>query len=77
MEKINNFFTDKGSVSVKVRNSLKLKQIPLIKNALEKGYSSVMLGNDGAYYIPVGEANGSVIYARLELTISVKNPKAE
>jgi hypothetical protein len=72
---LNGFFTDKGSVSVKVRNNAKLDMIPLVKKALDGEFDSVMIGTDGAYYISLGEVNGKSIYARLELTISVKTPE--
>lgn len=72
---LNGFFTDKGSVSVKVRNNAKLDMIPLVKKALDSNFESVLIGNDGAYYIAIGEANGKFVYARLELTISVKEPQ--
>jgi hypothetical protein len=72
---LNGFFTDKGSVSVKVRNNIKLDMIPMVKKALDKDFDSVLMGTDGAYYISLGEVNGKFIYARLELTISVKTPE--
>ena len=78
MEKLNltNFFTDKGSVSVKVRNMVKLDMIPIIRKALVSGgIEQVLMGTDGAYYLPLGIVDGKNIYARLELTISVKTPE--
>jgi hypothetical protein len=71
---ISGFFTDKGNVSVKVRNELKTKQLAEIKNSLGITYSNVILGKDNAYYIEIGNSNGVEIYARLELTISTKSP---
>jgi hypothetical protein len=71
---ISGFFTDKGNVSVKVRNELKTKQLTEIKNSLAITYSNIILGKDNAYYIEIGNSNGVSIYARLELTISTKSP---
>jgi hypothetical protein len=48
-----------------------------VKGKLSIGYEKVILGKDGAYYIQIGEANKTPIYARLELTISVKSPQSE
>jgi len=72
---INGFFTDKGNVSVKVRNALKLETLTQIQKSLSISYPNVVLGNDNAYYIEIGNSNGNPIYARLELTISTKSPK--
>lgn len=71
---ISGFFTDKGNVSVKVRNELKTKQLTEIKKSLAITYPNVILGKDNAYYIEIGNSNGVEIYARLELTISTKSP---
>jgi hypothetical protein len=68
------FFTDKGNVSVKVRNALKVEMLKEVKSKLHIVYENVMLGKDNAYYIEIGNANGTPIYARLELTISTKSP---
>jgi hypothetical protein len=46
-----------------------------IRKALEISYKDILMGTDGAYYIPIAEAGNTPIYARLELTISVKEPK--
>lgn len=77
MKKIIGFFTEKGSVSVKVRNSLKADMLKEIKGKLSIGYEKVILGKDGSYYIQIGDANGTPVYARLELTISIKSPDIE
>jgi hypothetical protein len=71
---ISGFFTDKGNVSVKVRNELKTKQLAEIKSSLGISYPNVVIGKDNAYYIEIGNSNGVSIYARLELTISTKSP---
>jgi hypothetical protein len=71
---ISGFFTETGNVSVKVRNSLKVDMLKEIKSKLVIVYDNVVLGKDNAYYIQIGEANGTPIYARLELTISTKSP---
>lgn len=77
VKNISGFFTDTGNVSVKVRNSLKAEMLKEVKGKLSIGYEKVILGKDGAYYIQIGEANKTPIYARLELTISVKSPQSE
>lgn len=74
MKKIQNFFTEKGNVSVKVRNGLKTEMLTEIKKALSVSYKDIVVGKDGAYYIPVAQAGTTTVYARLELTISVKEP---
>ena len=71
---IQGFYTDKGNVSVKTRNALKTTQLAEIKKSLAITYPNVVLGKDNAYYIEIGNANGNPVYARLELTISVKSP---
>jgi len=71
---ISGFFTETGNVSVKVRNSLKVDMLKEIKSKLVIVYDNVVIGKDNAYYIQIGEANGTPIYARLELTISTKSP---
>ena len=71
---INGFFTEKGNVSVKVRNELKTKQLAEIQKSLGISYPNVILGKDNAYYIEIGNSNGVSVYARLELTISTKSP---
>lgn len=71
---IGGFFTENGNVSVKVRNALKTQTLTEIKKNLGITYPNVILGKDNAYYIEIGNANGNTIYARLELTISIKNP---
>jgi hypothetical protein len=71
---IQGFYTDKGNVSVKTRNALKTTQLAEIKKSLAISYPNIVLGKDNAYYIEIGNANGNPVYARLELTISVKSP---
>jgi hypothetical protein len=74
MKEIKNFFTEKGNVSVKVRNLIKTETLPKVQKALAS-MGEVIVGSDGAFYIAIGNANSTTIYARLELTISVKNPE--
>lgn len=74
MKTIQNFFTDKGNISVKVRNNLKTETLPQVQKALAT-LGNVIVGSDGAFYIPIGTANSTQVYARLELTISVKEPQ--
>lgn len=74
MKTIQNFFTDKGNVSVKTRNNLKTEILPQVQKALAS-MGNVIVGTDGAFYIAIGQANSTQVYARLELTISVKEPQ--
>lgn len=74
MKTIQNFFTDKGNISVKVRNALKTETLPQVQKALAS-MGNVIVGTDGAFYIAIGQANSTQVYARLELTISVKEPQ--
>lgn len=74
MKTIQNFFTDKGNVSVKTRNNLKTETLPQVQKALAT-MGNVIVGTDGAFYIAIGQANSTKVYARLELTISVKEPQ--
>jgi hypothetical protein len=74
MKTIQNFFTDKGNVSVKTRNNLKTEILPQVQKALAS-MGNVIVGTDGAFYISIGQANSTQVYARLELTISVKEPQ--
>ena len=71
---IQGFYTNTGNVSVKVRNALKTQVLKDVKESLAMTYPNVVIGKDNAYYIEIGSANGNPIYARLELTISVKSP---
>jgi hypothetical protein len=71
---INGFYTNTGNVSVKVRNALKTEVLKDVKQSLAMSYPNIIVGKDNAYYIEIGNANGNPIYARLELTISVKSP---
>jgi hypothetical protein len=71
---IGGFFTEKGNVSVKVRNALKTQMLTEIKKTLSITYPNVILGKDNAYYIEVGTSKNTSVYARLELTISIKDP---
>ena len=71
---IQGFYTNTGNVSVKVRNALKTEVLKDVKESLAMTYPNVVIGKDNAYYIEIGSANGNPIYARLELTISVKSP---
>jgi hypothetical protein len=71
---IGGFFTNTGNVSVKVRNALKTQVVGDVKESLIMSYPNVVIGKDGAFYIEIGSSNGKSIYARLELTISIKSP---
>jgi hypothetical protein len=71
---ISGFYTNTGNVSVKVRNALKTEVLKDVKESLAMTYPNVVIGKDNAYYIEIGSANGNPVYARLELTISVKSP---
>jgi hypothetical protein len=74
---ISGFFTEKGNVSVKVRNALKTEALKSFYKNLNIAYANVVLGKDNAYYVPIGKSKDAIIYARLELTISIKEPTDE
>jgi hypothetical protein len=57
-----------------VRNALKTQVVGDVKESLIMSYPNVVIGKDGAFYIEIGSSNGKSIYARLELTISIKSP---
>jgi hypothetical protein len=77
MLKTINLYNEKGNVSAKVRNALKLEVLPQLSDALS-GLGDVITGTDNALYIAVAQTEqGETIYARVEMTISVKNPSAE
>jgi hypothetical protein len=57
-----------------VRNTIKNETLPQVQKALAS-MGNVILGTDGAFYISIGQANSTQVYARLELTISVKEPQ--
>ena len=71
---ISGFFTQTGNVSVKVRNALKVEALKHFEKSLAITDPNVILGKDGAYYVEIGQDKDATIYARLELTISIKDP---
>lgn len=63
-------YNEKGNVAAKVRNELKAEVVPALIEAVEG-----TLGADGAIYVAVAtNERGETVYARLEVTISVKDP---
>lgn len=76
MLKTVSLYNEKGNVSAKVRNALKLEVLPTAAEALAV-LGDVITGTDGALYVPVAQTEaGDPVYARFEMTISVKNPSA-
>jgi hypothetical protein len=69
------FFNEKGNVSVKERNNLKENTLPKIEKLLSSGSDKVIRGKDGAFYIQIATSQDTPIYARLEMTISIKQPE--
>jgi adenine C2-methylase RlmN of 23S rRNA A2503 and tRNA A37 len=63
-------YNEKGNIAAKVRNELKDETMPVLVSAVEG-----TLGADGAIYVPVAtNERGETVYARLEVTISIKDP---
>jgi hypothetical protein len=63
-------YNEKGNVAAKVRNELKAEVVPTLITAVDG-----VLGADGAIYVPVAtNERDETVYARLEVTISVKDP---
>lgn len=76
MLKTVNLFNEKGNVSAKVRNALKAEVLPALTEALGS-LGDVIVGTD-ALYVPVAQTEeGDAIYARVEMTISIKSPVSE
>ena len=72
-----NLYNEKGNVKVSVRNAIKEKAMPTITKSLEATGRAVTVGTDGALYLPLAfDENGGTIYARLDITVSVKDPNA-
>lgn len=68
-------YNEKGNVKVAVRKAIRENAEPVIVEALETVGREVTIGTDGAFYLPLAlDENGGTIYARLEMTVSVKNP---
>lgn len=72
-----NLYNEKGNVKVAVRNAIKEASTPVLFDALATTGRDVVIGTDGAFYVPLAlDENGGTIYARLDATISVKDPNA-
>ena len=70
-------YNEKGNVKVAVRKAIRDNATPVIVEALETVGRDVITGTDGAFYVPLAlDENGGTIYARLDMTISVKDPNA-
>lgn len=70
-----NLYNEKGNVKVAVRNAIREKATPTVIEALETTGRAVTVGKDGAFYLPLAlDENGGTIYARLEMSVSVKDP---
>lgn len=77
LKTINGFYNEKGNVSSKARNSLKEQALAKVLHTLQ---SDDLLGGairnaDGGISIPLCvNEQGETVYARFEMTISVKDP---
>lgn len=70
-------YNEKGNVKSAVRNAVKEKAMPILIEGLETTGREVTVGTDGALYVALAlTENGETISARLEVTISVKDPNA-
>lgn len=70
-------YNEKGNVKVAVRKAISEKAKPVIEDALGTLGRGVITGTDGAFYVPLAlDENGGTIFARLEMTVSVKDPNA-
>ena len=77
MLKTVNLYNEKGNVKVAVRKAIRDNATPVIVEALETVGREVTVGTDGAFYVPLAlDEKGGTIYARLDMTISVKDPNA-
>ena len=75
MLKTVNMYNEKGNVKVTVRNAVRDNAKPAILDALGTLGRDVIVGTDGAFYVPLAyDENGGTIYARLDMTVSVKDP---
>ena len=75
-----NFYNENGKVSSKVRGAIKKQAMPKILNALQCNVdlTDAIVNADGGISIPLATTErGETIYARLEVTISVKNPEVK
>lgn len=77
MLKTIDLFNEKGNVKVAVRNAVRESAMPILEGALASTGRKVVVGTDGAFYVALAvETDGTPIYARLEASISVKDPFA-
>ena len=75
-----NFYNENGNVSSKVRGAIKEQAMSKILNALQSNVdlTDATINADGGISIPLAMTErGETIYARLEVTISVKNPEVK
>jgi viroplasmin and RNaseH domain-containing protein len=65
-------YNEKGNVIAKTRNALKAGILPTLTEALD-----AITGTDGALYVAIAtNERAETVYARLEVTVSVKDPFA-
>jgi len=69
------FLNEKGNAVAKVRNAMKAEVENKLIEVLEDEFQ-VIKNADSGFSLPVAtdEASGAVIYARVDFTISVKDP---
>lgn len=77
--KVVNYLGEKGNPSPKVREHIKGQAVERAVKGLGQVFGrDVVIGNDKALYVPLmQDTNGTVIYARFEMTVSHKDPYAE
>ena len=76
MKKIN-FYNENGNVSSKVRATVKEQAMSKILNALQCNVdlTDAAVNADGGISIPLAETErGEIVYARIEMTVSTKDP---
>ena len=75
-----NFYNENGNVSSKVRGAIKEQAMSKILNTLQGNVdlADATINADGGISIPLATTErGETVYARLEVTISVKNPEVK
>lgn len=79
LQKIMAFYNEKGNIQAGTRTAIKSKVSKKLESILPKHFTNgVVLGADGSFYAPLAVAhNDKVIYAKIDLTITDKEPSTE
>ena len=75
-----NFYNENGNPSTKVRSAIKEQAMSKILNTLQANtdLADAIINADGGISIPLAMTErGETVYARLEVTISRKNPEVK